>query len=258
MIRIPTGSFLMGAQPDEGHNNERGPHDSPFPVRIGEGLAVGVSAVTRAQFAAFVAANPGAVGRDNCAGMVNEAFQRHPALSWRSPGYAQLDDHPVVCVTWQQASAYARWLGVITGKRYRLLTEAEWEYAARAGSRSRYWWGDRMRRNRVNCFDRCGEDFPQTAPARSFEPNPFGLFNSLGNVWEWVDDCYDAQAYRRYYRHYPLSVDGPADCRRVIRGGSWRDGPWSLRAANRSGWPGERSLNDIGFRIARLGRDIPI
>ena len=258
MIPVPPGRFLMGAQPAEGHSNEYGPHQMQFPVRMSAPLAVGVTAVTRAQFAVFAAANSSAPGSSNCTGIVTQTDQRGIGLTWRNPGYPQADDHPVVCVSWEQAKAYTRWLSTLTGRTYRLLTEAEWEYTARGGTQRRYWWGERMRPRRTNCLDRCGEDFPFTAPVRSFLPNPFGLYNVLGNVWEWVEDCYDAHAYRLHYSDYPQAVAGPADCRRVIRGGSWQDGPWSLRAANRDTWRSGRSLNDIGFRVARLGGDIPI
>ncbi len=169
-----------------------------------------------------------------------------------------MDDHPVVCVTWDDANAYARWLSRLTGKRYRLLTEAEWEYVARAGTTTRYWWGEHMLFDRVNCLNKCDNRYLYTAPVDAFRGNPFGLFNLLGNVWEWVEDCYQADAYKTHPKIYPRSVSGQQACKRVIRGGSWQDNPWSLRAANREGWKAATPLNDIGFRVARIAPDIPI
>ncbi len=246
----------MGSLPGEGHNDEHGPHDLPFAVNIGKHLAVSVSTVTRREYAAFIDSNPRASRR--CAGMVDGVFRHDLDLSWREPGYGQRQNHPVVCVTWHDAKAYAQWLSRQTGKAYRLLTEAEWEYVARAGTRTRYWWGEDISPGRVNCLANCDDPYIHTAPADAFRDNPFGLFNLLGNVWEWVEDCYQADAYKQHYRMYPNPVSGPASCKRVIRGGSWQDNPWSLRAANREGWKADTPLNDIGFRVARIAPDVPI
>ncbi len=253
---IQGGRFFMGSLPGEGHNDEHGPDDLPFVVHIEDHLAVSVYNVTRREYAAFATATGRATR--GCAGLINGAFQRNRELGWRNPGFEQLEDHPVVCVTWHDARDYARWLSAETGKRYRLLTEAEWEYVARAGTKTRYWWGERMMLNRVNCLNQCDNRYRQTAPVDAFRGNPFGLFNLLGNVWEWVEDCYQADAYKRHVTTYPQSVTGPRACTRVIRGGSWQDNPWSLRAANREGWKADTPLNDIGFRVARVARDIPI
>ncbi|MGH8534603.1 MAG: formylglycine-generating enzyme family protein [Gammaproteobacteria bacterium] len=153
---------------------------------------------------------------------------------------------PVVGVFWEDAQRFAQWTGA------RLPTEAEWEYAARAGTTTRYWWGDEVGKNNANCAG-CGSqwDGKQTAPVGSFQPNAFGLHDMLGNVWEWVQDC-----WHENYKGAPL--DGSAwgekqdgDCaRRVIRGGSWHDLPRSVRSARRAKHaPGDR-YGDIGFRLA--------
>ena len=142
---------------------------------------------------------------------------------------------PVMNVNWEDAKAYVRWLSEKTGEDYRLLSEAEWEYVARAGTTTAYWWGNDVGRNRANC-DGCGSrwDVRQTAPVGSFSANPFGLHDVHGNVWEWVEDCWEG------------------DCgRRVLRGGSWVNIPGDLRSAYRGGYTtGNR--NDVnGFRVAR-------
>ena len=143
---------------------------------------------------------------------------------------------PVVNVSWKDAKAYVAWLSGKTGETYRLLSEAEWEYVARAGTGTRYWWGDGIGRNRASC-DGCGSrwDVRQTAPVGSFSANPFGLHDVHGNVSEWVEDCYGG------------------DCgRRVLRGGSWYDDPWNLRSAYRDGSTAGYRYSNTGFRVARM------
>ena len=148
------------------------------------------------------------------------------------------------------AQAYVRWLSGKTGEEYRLLSEAEWEYVARAGTTTAYWWGDDIGRNRANC-DGCGSrwDNRQTAPVGSFSANPFGLHDVHGNVWEWVEDCWNDG-----YRGAP--TDGSAwesgECeRRVLRGGSWYSVPELLRSADRDRYSAGGRLNNAGFRVAR-------
>ena len=254
MAVIDHGSFAMGSPLGVGHDHERGADRAPVPVRIDYGFAVGVTEITRRQYAAFIAANPGHAAPGLCAGV-----EADDGLDWRAPGFGQDDDHPVVCVSWRDAKAYTAWLSRITGKTYRLLTEAEWEFVARAGVSTRYWWGEKMKPDRANCLGLlCGDSFAWTAPARSFGDNPFGLFGILGNVWEWTEDCWISSAYRTRADAYPGAVTGPPDCKHVVRGGSWSDTPWSLRASNRDAWRGDRALNDLGFRVARMDPDLPI
>ena len=139
--------------------------------------------------------------------------------SWSNPGFTQGEDHPVVCVNWDDARAYVNWMSRKTGKNYRLLSEAEWEYAVRGGTQTRYSWGNGVGRNRANC-DGCGSrwDDEMTAPVGSFSANEFGLYDMHGNVFEWTQDCWNDS-----YTGAPK--DGraweTADCRyRVVRGGS--------------------------------------
>lgn len=158
--------------------------------------------------------------------------------------------HPIINVSWNDAKEYVAWLSSQTGQQYRLLTEAEWEYAARAGSETKYSWGNEIGRNRANC-DGCGSrwDNEMTAPAGSFGSNAFGLHDMHGNVWEWVEDCWNDS-----YTGAP--PDGSAwprgDCgRRVLRGGSWFSLPRSLRSANRSRDSTGIRSSLYGFRVAR-------
>ena len=157
---------------------------------------------------------------------------------------------PVIRVSWSDVQAYVAWLSGKTGEAYRLLSEAEWEYAARAGTTTRYHWGDDIGRNRANCVgDRCGDSWEFTAPVGSFGANGFGLHDVHGNVWEWVEDCWNGS-----YAGAPS--DGSAwesgNCdRRVLRGGSWVNIPRDLRAAVRGRIDtGDRS-SISGFRVAR-------
>jgi formylglycine-generating enzyme required for sulfatase activity len=157
---------------------------------------------------------------------------------------------PVVDVSWADARAYARWLTERTGKNYRLPSEAEWEYAAGAGRTSAFWWGYQAGRGRAVCFD-CGSrwDKRSSAPVASFAPNPFGLYDTAGNVMEWVDDCYHPD-----YVGAPLNGQsrGGGDCSfRVARGGAFNKPARSMRTTTRHHYaPGTR-INHLGFRLAR-------
>ena len=158
---------------------------------------------------------------------------------------------PVIYVNWDDAQAYAAWLSRMTGKTYRLLTEAEREYAARAGTTTAYFWGEEIGKGNANCAG-CGSqwDNRQTSPVGSFKPNAFGLYDMVGNAYEWVEDC-----MHNNYNGAP--TDGSAwiedgDCkRRVVRGGSWNDDPRALRAAVRDVRTTRDRHGDLGFRVGR-------
>ena len=230
LVVVPAGSFLMGSPADEAvRADNEGPQHH---VTIGEPLAVGVYEVTFAEWDACVTS--GGCGENQ---PDDEGWGR--------------GRQPVMNVSWEAAQAYVAWLSRETGKAYRLLSEAEWEYVARAGSTTRYWWGDEIGENRANC-EGCGSqwDDEQSAPVGSFEPNGFGLYDVHGNVHEWVQDCWNEN-----YTGAPN--DGSAlktgDCsERVLRGGSWGyGGPWYLRSALRGWMPTAFWNRYIGFRIAR-------
>ena len=172
----------------------------------------------------------------------------HPAND--GSGYGR-DANPVVFVNWDEAQQYVAWLSRMTGRPYRLLTEAEWEYAARAGTTTAYWWGDEIGKGNANCLG-CGSkwDARQPAPVGSFKPNAFGLYDMHGNVWQWVEDCY-----------HPNYAGAPADgsawigqecSRRVVRGGSWSYPIQSVRAAYRfRGTHLTGATATLGFRVGR-------
>ena len=160
-------------------------------------------------------------------------------------------NRPVVNVSWNDAQQYVRWLSRETGKRYRLPSESEWEYVARAGTGTLYHWGDPIARNRANC-DGCGSawDNDRTAPAGSFSPNAFGLHDVHGNVWEWVQDCWHP-GYAGAPRDGGARTTGGDCSRRLLRGGSWNSNPIFLRSANRSSFPARSRFNFVGIRVAR-------
>ena len=224
MVVVPPGSFNMGSPPSEA---ERDDDEGPVHrVTIVRAFAVGRYEVTFAEWDACVSGG-------GCGGY------RPSDESW---GRGR---RPVVNVSWEDAQLYSEWLSRKTGKGYRLLSESEWEYAARAGATGRYFWGNRITPARANY----GGNKSQTVPVGSYSPNRFGLYDMHGNVWEWVGDCYNQN-----YKGAPSdgSVWESGDCgRSMLRGGSWNDVPQGLRSANRNGnTTGFRSYSR-GFRVAR-------
>ena len=224
MVVVPAGSFMMGS--DE-YSSEKPRHH----VTITKPFAVGKYEVTFAEWDACIADG-------GCGG-----YRPDDKDSGRGR-------RPAINVSWRDAKAYVRWLSQKTGKQYRLLSESEWEYTARAGTTTRYSWGDAIGHNRANC-NGCGSrwDNTKTAPVGSFPANAFGLHDAHGNVWEWVEDCWN-------WSYAGAPTDGSAwtggNCgSRLLRGGSWNNVPRSLRSANR-GWStsGFRYF-DNGFRVAR-------
>jgi formylglycine-generating enzyme required for sulfatase activity len=160
---------------------------------------------------------------------------------------------PAIFVSWDDAQQYVAWLSKVTGKTYRLLTEAEYEYVARAGTTTSYSWGDDIgHAANANC-DGCGsrrEDAKQTSPVGSYPPNVFGLYDMLGNVFEWVEDCYHAN-YARAPEDGSAWITGGGCSNRVIRGGAWDSTPDSVRSAARSRSNALNQDFDLGFRVAR-------
>jgi formylglycine-generating enzyme required for sulfatase activity len=259
LVVLPGGSFVMGSPETEpGRDPAEGPQRS---VRIAS-FALAKFDVTRGQWKQFVEATK----RPVAAGCEWAGFPRDQSAraSWRDLGFAQTDDHPVVCVSWDDAQAYVAWLSKRTGKHYRLPTEAEWEYAARAGSATIYPWGNKASHDFANygADDCCSElaagkdRWLNTSPVGSFAPNAFGLYDMVGNVWQWVQDCYVDT-----YANAP--VDGSAvetaNCKfRSLRGGTWGDTPDLIRPAFRNWAPPPRWPSDweyrsggVGFRVAR-------
>ena len=236
MIVVGAGSFLMGSSPDNQNAfQDEGPQ---HPVTIARPFAVSKFELTFAEWDSCAA-------HGDCDPLISDA------------GWGR-GRRPVIYVTWDDAQRYVAWLSKMTGKPYRLLTEAEYEYAARAGTTTAYPWGDDVGNNKANCSG-CGSqwDSKETAPVGSFAVNAFGLYDMVGNAWEWVEDCYHP-GYRVGLSQGP--VDAPADgsawiggdCdRHVVRGGSWINVPSFVRSAVRArAATGDRG-SGVGFRVAR-------
>ena len=248
------------------------PDEQPVhPVAV-PAFAAGKFEVTRGEFAAFVAATghepaPGCLTGRNpiVVGQRPARWSFDPAASWRDPGYPAGDDQPVVCVAWADASAYAAWLSMRTGKSYRLLSEAEFEYAIRAGTTTEYWWGDDpdalcayanggdlAAQREIPSWPaaRCDDGHAFTAPVGSYRPNAFGLYDMAGNAWKWTADCY-APSYDPQPRDGSAYAGGSCE-HRVLRGGSMGWGVVDLRSSQRNGLlPPTLKGGDIGFRVAR-------
>jgi formylglycine-generating enzyme required for sulfatase activity/class 3 adenylate cyclase len=264
MVVIPPGSFTMGIPQTEidRYGFSLGDSAPLHLVRIARPFALGEFLVTRKQYAIF-AKETGYQG-SGCSVLPLDGTSRKfdSALSWRDPGFAQADDHPVVCVSWDDAVAYVSWLNNKTGGSYRLATEAEWEYAARAGSTAGRYFGSASICEFANVrdqskkllystgqFSECNGAFPNTSPVGSFPSNGFGLYDMLGNAWEWVEDCWDKS-------YVDAPVDGAARekafCEaRIRRGASWNsDHRYLYNVGSRVRAPAYERSETFGFRVA--------
>ena len=231
-------------------------------VEIKQAFAVGRTEITRAQYAMFVA-ETGRASSGGCFQWTSAGWVNNPSLDWCHPGFLQGEDEPVVCVSWRDAEAYAEWLSVKSGRPYRLLSESEWEYAARAGTTTTRFWGnslddgcrygnlgDRAMHHELDIspFADCDDGYARTAPVGRFLPNAFGLHDMLGNVWEWTGDCW-------HEGYLGVPVDGSAwtagPClQRVTRGAGWNSHPRNLRSSNRGSYS-PVPYETVGFRVAR-------
>ena len=281
---VPAGEFLMGSGESAEEtaaffnktyggslkaDNFKNEHPQHL-VRITKAFYLGTYHVTRGQFGQFVAETgyktdaekavpPGAHGLD----IEKKEFGFIEKYSWRNPGFEQTDEHPVIVVSWNDAAAFCKWLSGKEGKTYRLPTEAEWEYACRGGTTTRYGSGDdpETLAKAGNLADaavkakfpalggiKASDGFAFTSPVGSFQPNGLGLYDMHGNAWQWCADWYGAD----YYAASPVDDPvGPAlGNTRVHLGGAWFVGPGDARAAARSGATPDHRGNGTGFRVA--------
>ena len=283
LVAVPTGSFIMGAEEAESKRlnlpeywgvRERPKHR----VVIDRAFAIGQSEVTRAGFAAFVRAS-GYAPAKGCWHFVGTEWEWDEKRSWENPGFAQGDDHPVTCLNWHDATAYVTWLSQTTGKPYRLPSEAEWEYAARAGTATAFWFGDDEKRvcEFMNLGDLdtrvatdwagkkikydvmddwkgqpCRDGFPFTAPVAAKPANPFGLFGMGGNGNEWVADCWN-ETYADTRGDQAARLTS-GDCgMRAMRGQGWT----AMAAGTRSAFRLKMNATDRRFTFAiRVARDL--
>jgi sulfatase modifying factor 1 len=277
MVPIPPGSFVMGVASDEEERENvlpqfRGWSAPQHLVTFRESFAIGKYDITRNEFADFVRESSYRTG-DTCWNTVDNAQLRRNEMrevaqqNWAKPGFPQTGKDPVVCVSWNDAKAYVDWLSSKTHRKYRLPTEAEWEYAARAGTEGARYWGDSQDNacayanvsglSRLGTtkypiskdrFFACWDSYRFTSPVDAFPPNPFGIHDVLGNVAQWVEDCWN-QGY------VGAPTDGSAwlsgECRgRPIRGATWNNPPNVVHVGNRA-WLGVgMRMGTIGFRVA--------
>jgi formylglycine-generating enzyme required for sulfatase activity len=264
VVVIPKGSFQMGSNMGEADRPET-------PIRtitFAKPFAMGRTEVTVGQFRAFMTASGHKISEGTC-GMWVFSDQSPTPRTWQDPGLKRkiADDEPVVCVGWLDAKAYVDWLAKTTGKPYRLPSEAEWEYSARAGTKTTYVWGEdgQAACKDANVYDQqagkkwptkewgaaaCDDGYADLSPVAKFKPNAYGLYDMIGNVWEWMGDCYALN-------YPPAPVDGsaylPAEhCElRSNRGGSWVTRPDRQRPAWRGRDKETMKVSFFGFRVAR-------
>ena len=273
-VLLKPGHFEMGSAKSAEQLKERWPlakvsYDDELPrhtVRLTRPFYIGLTEVTRAQFAQFAKGGYRTQAeRDPYIvwGLRDGKWGPQRDFNWKSPGYPQKDDHPVVAVTWDDAKAFCAWLSKKSGTECALPTEAQWEFACRAGADTLWPWGDREEQadGKANVhglgesvkgegtFKNLRDGYSFTAPVGSFLANAYGLYDMIGNVSEWCEDWYAADHYKSAGG---LSTDplGPDQGRsRVIRGGSWLSAPWQARSAERNKIPLGRSMSRTGFRV---------
>lgn len=268
MVIVPAGTFVMGTPSLETDAAVAPAETRPIVVRIAKPFALGRNEVTRGEFAVFVR-DSGYELRPGCRtwDAALERFNDDGRRDWRNPGVPvePTEAHPVSCVSWADAQAYARWLSQKTRHRYRLPSEAEWEYAARAGTDTLRFWGDAQQDGcgYANTYDMtsrsayrlgwpaagCTDGYADVAPVGQFHANAFGLNDMIGNLWEWTEDCATNSYVGRPRDGSAWTWLGGCQ-RRVIRGGGWLSEP----ASSRSGFHGDADGGDradfLGFRMA--------
>ena len=276
MMVVPAGTFVMGSPDAEaGRFKDEGPQHS---VTISRPFAIGIYPVTLTEYRRFAVASGHAIN-DECRVLRGQRLVSTAGKNWLWPDFLQTDQDPVVCVTWDDAHAYIDWLnGQVkqnptaagaSGRSgpYRLPSEAEWEYAARAGTTTPFYWGMTMRRSDANYglddvpvvdgklvfkpMAQGADRWKYTSPVGAFPANPFGLYDMAGNAWQFVEDCWHPD-YLGAPNDGSARTDGKCD-ERIVRGGSWLKPPAGERPAKR----GEAKVDDlygnheIGFRVVR-------
>ena len=268
MVRVPAGTFVMGTPTADAHGAMTRAESQAVIVSIGRPFALGKLEVTRREYRAFVN-DAGYDVRAPCRSWdeAHSRFSDDRARGWENPGRPReaRDDHPVACVSWNDATSYVQWLAHKTGKAYRLPSEAEWEYAARAGSNALRPWGDAATDgcDFANLYDlasrevyafgwepvHCRDGYPDVAPVGALRANAFGLYDMIGNVAEWVADC-STDSYVGRPRDARAWVWGGGCARRVVRGGSWVSPAERARSAFRDSGEATERADYVGFRVA--------
>lgn len=271
---VPPGHFLMGSAPDALEADATTGEAPAIAISMARPMHVARREITVGEFRRYVEAT-GAEPAPGCRVWIGGQWVLERDRSWRDPGFAlpPLDDEPVVCVNWDDARAYAEWLAQESGKRYRLPSEAEWEYIARGGTSFPRYWGERDSNEGValslacdyaNVYDssaveahhfpwpnaRCSDRAATVAAAGRYKPNAFGVFDIIGNVREWVMDCYTASYAGRPEDARAWTWQGGCE-QKGARGGSWASRPRGARAPARGAEPTALRQSDLGFRVVR-------
>ncbi len=248
MVMIPSGTFRMGDIEGGGDSDEKPVHT----VSV-QRFAMGQHEVTVGDFRRFfndTGYKTDAEKGKGCYVYDGDSWEEKKEANWRNPYFSQNENHPAVCISWNDVTAYAEWLSEQTGQDYRLPTEAEWEYAARAGTETQYWWGNEIGSNKANCYSDCGDYFEYTSPVGSFPKNPFGLYDTAGNVWEWT--CSEYENPYNGKENICLSKNSANnDSLFVLRGGSWDDVAMGMRSSLRNRFQRTFRSRIFGARLAR-------
>jgi formylglycine-generating enzyme len=253
--RVPSGNFSQGSAASEiGHE----PDENPREVTLTHDYWLGAYPVTRGQFARFVVearyVTDAEQSQNGGFGWDGERLVQKREHSWRTPGFAQTDDHPVVVVTYADATAFAAWASRKTGRRVRLPTEAEWEYAARGGTTTP-WYAGTTEEDALTAGWFLPNAGDGTRPVGQKAPNAFGLFDMGGNVYEWCRDLYEPYGADAAIDPEVVARTGPEPERRVLRGGSWLTPPTAGRIAARHRAPPASRTAETGFRVAVSAED---
>lgn len=269
MLRMPAGSYVMGAGPDEPAVQAGPPESERTVISLSRPFALSRVEVTRGEFARFIRET----GHEIAPGcqLWDESLSRYAddgRRDWRTPGVPAnpLDEHPVTCVAWADAQAYVAWLSRKARQRYRLPSEAEWEYAARAGSVTSRPWGSLAADGcgQANTYDltaqaryalgwaaaACRDGYADVAPVGQLAANAFGLKDMIGNVWEWTEDCATGSRIGRPTGSEAWTWLGGCE-ERVIRGGAWLSPPERSRSGHHASAPAGLRADYLGFRVAR-------
>jgi formylglycine-generating enzyme required for sulfatase activity len=310
-VRVPSGEFVRGFETSDGRdrrfdiahqfsNKQNLQNETPaHRVAVTKPFEIGVTEVTVGQFRAFVTAtnyktdaerNGGALGCFPAEKNYVDRFHKSPEVTWKSPGFPQSDDHPVVAISWNDAQKFCEWLSKVEKAQYRLPSEAEWEFACRAGRKTWYSWGEdpndayehanvadgtlEAAQPKTTQFQRAirlgadqGDGAVFTAKAASYKSNSWGLYDMHGNVWEWCQDRWSADLYERYFDGIPRQKRSEVVVRdplfldkadqhqygdwRIMRGGAWTCAPAAVRCSIRTFAEAGDSTVYTGFRVVR-------
>ena len=264
-VFVKGGCYQMGDTFGDGYNDEKPVHE----VCVDD-FYMGKYDVTVGDFRKFVndtGYRTEAETGDGCYGWMGGKFEKQSGFSWKNPGFSQDERHPVACVSWNDAKAYADWMQRKSSEAARLPTEAEWEYAARGGTTGRNYWGSRVEDacGYANVADRaakrqfsswtvheCDDGYVYTSPVGSFKSNAFGLYDMMGNVWQWTGDWYGENYYGESPKNNPTGPNSGEG--RVLRGGSWSSTSADVRAAFRNGETPASRGSSSGFRLVLSAR----